>query len=293
MSTPIGHLAGTAWLASISVAALAQPLSKGPAPLTFEAASVKVSAPAGGLPRRPKISGGPGSSDPGRIDYQGVTLGSMVQTAYNLPFYRLSAPAWLNTERYDISAKIPPGATEEQFRQMLQNLLAERFKLAAHREAKEMMVDELTVAKGGPKFKAWSAGDERKLAGAAANPGSLKVTAGPDGYPVLPPGVSFSIINNGHARLRGEKELMPNFAERLSSVTGGPILDATGLKGEYAFTLSWMIPIPGAPAPPPDVDPGPDLFTALQEQLGLRLQSKKAPVETLVVDHVEKAPVEN
>jgi uncharacterized protein (TIGR03435 family) len=175
----------------------------------------------------------------------------------------------------------------------LQNLLAERFKLAAHREAKEMPVDELTVAKGGPKFKAWSPDDERKLAEAAANPGSQKVTAGADGYAVLPAGVSFSLINNGHARLRGEKELMPNFAERLSGITGGPVLDATGLKGEYAFTLSWIIPIPGAPAPPPDLDPGPDLFTALQEQLGLKLDAKRAPVEMLVVDHAEKIPVEN
>jgi uncharacterized protein (TIGR03435 family) len=217
----------------------------------------------------------------------------VVQGAYDLPFYRLSAPAWFNTERYDIHATIPEGATEEQFRQMLQNLLAERFKLAAHREAKEMPVDELTVAKGGPKFKAWSPDDERKLAEAAANPGSQKATAGPDGYAVLPAGVSFSLINNGHARLRGEKELMPNFAERLSGITGGPVLDATGLKGEYAFTLSWIIPIPGAPAPPPDLDPGPDLFTALQEQLGLKLDPKKAPVEMLVVDHAEKIPVEN
>jgi uncharacterized protein (TIGR03435 family) len=79
----------------------------------------------------------------------------------------------------------------------------------------------------------------------------------------------------------------------LASITGGPILDATGLKGEYAFTLSWTFAIPGAPAPPPDADTGPDLFAALPEQLGLKLESKKASIEMLIVDHAEKTPVEN
>jgi uncharacterized protein (TIGR03435 family) len=286
------QIVGPLWLASVSVAAFAQPPGATPAQPVFEAASVKVAAPVAGSARRPKFSGGPGTPDPGRIDYQGVTLGSLVQGAYNLPFYRLSAPAWINSERYDISAKIPEGATDEQFRQMLQNLLAERFKLAAHREAKEMTVDELTVAKGGPKFKLWSADDERRHAEAAANPGPQKVLPDANGYPVLPAGQKFAMLN-GHIRFKGEKELMPNFAEMLASITGGPILDATGLKGEYAFTLSWIMLIPGAPAPAPDAETGPDLSEALQAQLGLKLESKKAPIEMLIVDHVEKTPVEN
>jgi uncharacterized protein (TIGR03435 family) len=137
MKALMRQIVGPLWLASVSVAAFAQPPGATPAQPVFEAASVKVAAPVAGS-RRPKFSGGPGTPDPSRIDYQGVTLGSLVQGAYNLPFYQLSAPAWINSERYDISAKIPEGATEEQFRQMLQNLLAERFKLAAHREAKEI-----------------------------------------------------------------------------------------------------------------------------------------------------------
>jgi uncharacterized protein (TIGR03435 family) len=178
MRTAIRRIAGTVWLASISVTALAQPLGVKPAPPAFEAASVKVTAPADGLPGRPRISGGPGSSDPGRIDYQSMTLGSVVQRAYDLPFYRLSAPAWFNTERHDIHATIPEGATEEQFRQMLQNLLAERFKLVAHREAREMLVDELTVARGGPKFKARSARRSSASAGRGSRPRSLHGATG-------------------------------------------------------------------------------------------------------------------
>jgi uncharacterized protein (TIGR03435 family) len=276
------------WLIGISVAAFAQ----SPATPVFDAASVKAATPTAGLPSRPKVSGGPGSSDPGRIDYQNITLGSLVQGAYNLPFYRLSAPAWFNTERYDINATIPGGSTEEQFRQMLQNLLAGRFKLAAHREAKEIPVYQLTVAKGGPKFKAWSAEDERKLAEAAADRAPRSVRPDADGYPVLPAGQAFSMLN-GHARFRGERELMPNFAEVMSGMgMDRPILDATGLKGQYGFTLSWVFRIPGAPAPA-DIDTAPDLFAALQEQLGLKLEPARAPMELLVVDHAEKTPVQN
>ena len=216
----------------------------------------------------------------------------MVSAAYNVPFYRLIAPAWFNTERYDITASLPAGSTKEQLREMLQNLLAERFKLAAHRGNRELPVYELTVAKGGPKFKVWSAEDEQKLAAANANHESGKVVAGADGFPILPAGLPFAVINNGHARTRAERETMRNFAEWLSGVADRPVIDATELNGEYGFTLSWMMSIPGAPVGP-DQESGPDLSAALGEQLGLRLEAKRAAIEMVVIDHAEKTPIEN
>jgi uncharacterized protein (TIGR03435 family) len=238
------------------------------------------------------MSGGPGSSDPGRIADSNVLLGSLVGVAYDIPFYRLVAPSWFNAERYDITAIVPAGATKEQFRQMLQRLLAERFKLQAHPENRELPVYELMVAKGGPKFRPWSADDEQKLVEAKGNSESRKVVPDANGYPILPSGMSFSVINNGHARIRGERELMSNFAESLSGMADRPVIDATGLKGEYAFTLSWIMKIPGAPTTS-DQDPGPDLFTALSDQLGLRLEAKRAPMPMVVIDHAEKVPTEN
>ena len=174
---------------------------------------------------------------------------------------------------------------------MLRNLLAERFKLAAHFESKIIPVYDLSVAKGGPKFKAWTAEDERKLAEAKASPLPAVGAVDGDGYPVFPAGMTYFWVNS-HARMHGIKEVMPNFAEFLSGVADRPVLDATGLKGKYAFTLSWIMPNPFAPAPP-DASLGPDISAALREQLGLTLQPKKAPLEMLVVDHAEKTPVEN
>jgi uncharacterized protein (TIGR03435 family) len=185
-------------LAGISVSAFAQSQPSQPA---FEAASVKPTAPTGGLPRRARLSGGPGTADPGRIDYQSIIFSTLVAKAYNLPYYQLSAPAWFNTERYDLAAKLPASATEDQLEQMLQNLLAERFKLAAHFESRVTPVYELSVAKGGPKFKTWTDEDDRKVAQAKAAPPPSTSAVDGDGYPLLPAYMTYSWVN-GHAHER-------------------------------------------------------------------------------------------
>ena len=155
------------WLcfAGISVAGFAQ---SQPTKAAFEAARVKPTAPTGGLARRGRMNGGPGTADPGRIDYQSI---------------------------------------------MLRSLLAERFKLAAHFESKITPVYELAVAKGGPKFKAWTAEDDRRLAEAKATAPSTSAFDG-DGYPLRPAYVTYSWADS-HARMNGIEEVMPNFAEFL------------------------------------------------------------------------------
>jgi uncharacterized protein (TIGR03435 family) len=126
---------------------------------SFEVASVKPSPPPGpnrGMARQ--VRGGPGSTDPGAITFTGIDLLSLVTMAYGIDAYQLVGPDWLSTTRFDIAAKLPPGTTIEQYRLMLQNLLAERFKLAVHRDKKEGREFELILAKNGAKLKESAAG---------------------------------------------------------------------------------------------------------------------------------------
>lgn len=205
---------------------------------------------------------------------------------------------------------------------MMQNLLIERFKLAVHREKKDLPVYELTVAKSGPKLKA-SAGeaDAPDPAGRGAapppppRPGQMPRDA--DGFPQLPPGRrSMMIMMPGRARWRLVDESMEQFSKSLQGMAGRPVNDSTGLTGKYDFELSFAPaaggmglmgrgPMIALPPPPPGAggpggpdtsasdDSVPSIFTAVQDQLGLKLESKKGPVDTLVIDHIEKTPTEN
>ena len=264
------------------------------------------------------MSGGPGSPTPGLFTCQNCTLPMLLTQAYDIKPYQLSGANGLEAERFNISAKVPAGTTKEDFRLMQQNLLAERFKLKIHHEKKEMQMYELVVGKNGPKLKesveAPAAQDGAPAPPAAFVPGPPKLDK--DGFPDLPPGERGPMIFmvNGRARMKANQQTMEQFAGMLSSQMGKPVTDATGLKGKYDFTLTWapdgmmmgpmgrggpMPPPPdggGAPAPlagAPDGDSGPTLIGAIQEQLGLRLEQKKGPVDIVVIDHMEKVPTEN
>jgi len=190
----------------------------------------------------------------------------------------VTAPEWTQRARFVLNAKLQPGTTHEQFQEMMRDMLADRFKLKAHRETKEMQGYALTVAKGGPK-----------LSPAAAEPPldqpvpTEEVTLGKDGYPKLPEGWRQASIQN-RTRIRYPTQTMEQFAHFISGQLGGPVADATGLKGKYDISLFWDTPT-GA-----DPDPGPTLTEAVQEQLGLKLVSKKQAVGIVVVDHSEKLP---
>lgn len=256
------------------LAAQCQTLTLTPA---FEAASVKTAIPLGPLGMRFIRSGGPGTPDPGTYRCRNCSLFQIVLEAYGIELpAKFSGPEWLQSVRFDISAKLPEGATRESFQSMLQNLLAERFKLAIHREKKEMRVYELAVARNGPKFQEAVPKDAPQ-----DDQPAQKLKTDSEGYPVLAPGMTMAVVP-GHARLRSENRPMEWLAGMLSNQMGSPVVDATELRGKYDFVLSWALD-----------DAGPTLLSALQSQLGLKLEEKKAPVEMLVVDRIEKVPTEN
>jgi uncharacterized protein (TIGR03435 family) len=328
-----------------SCAALAQSPDGPPA---FEVASVKPAAPPTEGRFRIGMSGGPGSADPGQLTYTNVTLKNVLMNAYGVKGYQISGPSWLDSERYDIAAKIPQGTTKEQFMLMLQNLLDERFKLKLHREKKDLPMYALVVGKNGPKMKesadvpgpgdgaapgiGGAAGGATGGALAAPPPppppggpvgiaggGRGMIAMGSDGFPKLPPGAgrggTFMMIMNGRFRMTANQQTMSGLSEMLGNQLGRPVVDMTGLTKKYDFTLDFapeegqrmMGPMGAIPQPPPhppgeggaplagapDGQSGPSLFTAVQEQLGLKLDSKKGPVDLLVIDHLEKVPTEN
>jgi uncharacterized protein (TIGR03435 family) len=258
---------------------------------TFEVASIKPGPPPDGRGMYVRSSGGPGSNDPERYTAENISLESLVMSAYDVKPYQLNAPDWTKNARFNVTAKIAPGATKDQFRMMQQNLLAERFGLKVHWETREMSLYELAVAKGGPRIK--EAGPEKPADPDQPRPGlPTTITRDKNGYPVLPPGdrTMTLMVGKGQAARRARRETMEQTASYLSFQLGRPVVDATGLTGKYDFDLYWQDDR-GATAA--EADRGPGLAQAIQEQLGLKLEAKKGPVKILVVDHAEKTPAEN
>jgi uncharacterized protein (TIGR03435 family) len=258
----------------------APPAAATPAPMEFDVVSVKPNTSENGMMRV--------MTRPGIFSATGVTLKTLIQQAYNIREDLISSgPGWVGSSAWDIEGKISPAdadalkaMTNEQRnaaqRQMMQHALVDRFKLQTHIETKTLPVYELVLAKSGSKLK-------------EADPNNTYPTGikGPDGI-----GRAGSIrIEPG--KLMGQGLPISSLTNILSRNVERTVIDKTGLTGKYDLTLTWK----------PEDDHGgqengaadanaPDLFTALQEQLGLKLVSTKGPVDTLVIDHVEK-PAEN
>jgi uncharacterized protein (TIGR03435 family) len=182
---------------------------------------------------------------------------------------------------------VPEAATKEQFRQMIATLLAERFGLKSHREQREMAIFELGLVKGGPKFTQSTAEPPEEPRPGAERP---PFTMGKNGFPEPPPGMAASMSMGGKIGWRVVRQTMPEFADGLSGFVGKPVIDATGLGGKYDLLLYWF----DTSAPNAQADAtGPTIFSALQEQLGLKLDSSKGRIEVLVVDQISKTPTEN
>jgi uncharacterized protein (TIGR03435 family) len=194
----------------------------------------------------------------------------MIMFAYDVKDFQISGgPGWANSEPYDIVAKAEGNATRPQLRLMLRALLEDRFKLSLRHETKEAPVYELVVAKGGPKLQEDTTSPRQRIA------------------------------MTGVGKLIAQKTLLAVFAQFLATITDRPVVDKTGLPVTYSFELNWtpavgegVLPGPAQPPVAPLDSNGPSLFTALQEQLGLRLQSAKGSVEGLVIERAEK-PGEN
>jgi uncharacterized protein (TIGR03435 family) len=289
---------------------------------TFDVASVKSAAPlvpdGRGMIRFVGPTGGPGSKDPGRIHYPYMTLKNLLMNAYNVKSHQISGPPWINSERFDVDATMPPDTTKEQFRVMLQNLLVERFQLKLHHETKELPMYALILSKKSPKMKeSATPAPQSAEDGPPPNMPLGPPKMGADGFPILPaqiqsrPGI-YSMMMPNRARLVGQQQTMEDLANRLTMILDRPVSDATGLTAKYDFTLSYspeglssplgpLPPLPPrppsdsgpGPGPTPDAEPPPDIFTAIQSDLGLKLDPKKGPVDLIVIDHVEKTPTAN
>jgi uncharacterized protein (TIGR03435 family) len=217
--------------------------------LSFEVASVKPSGPNDQLMYRLQ----PG----GRYIANANTLKNLVANAYGVPLYRITGgPGWGDSDRFNIEAKVgiqlkPWPDSNTQLSQMVQSLVEERFKVTVHRETRQETIYELVVAKGGSKLKA---AGESESPGFGVEPGRVHSMAVPLEY----------------------------LAGNLSQVLERSVVDKTGLSGKFDYTLTY------APDTATPGDDGPSLFTALEQQLGLKLESTKGPVEFLVIDHAEK-----
>lgn len=267
--------------------------AQAPAKLEFEVASVKPAPPPASGSFVPPIRGGPGTNDPERITYGHASLKYLLINAYNVKEYQISGPGWIDTKLYEISAKLPPGATKEQLRVMLQSLLAERFKLKLHRETREFSGYELVVGKNGSKLK------ESLEAPPVDDPKAYDLTPDKDGFPRVPPGVGMMGLATRAcmcARQTGRMASLSQLTDALGAwLDNRPVVDKTGLTAKYDFKLEFFHDGPAGTAPA-GADPqgigAPDLLTAIQQQLGLKLELKKVPLDVLVIDSVEQ-PSEN
>ena len=230
-----------------------------PAP-AFDVATVKMGGP---VEANGNININTGKILNGVVTLSNATLSDCLKFAYSLTTdAQLAGPDWINQKvvRFEVTGKAPPQTPDNQLRLMLQTLLKDRFQITMHTEQREIAHYELVIGKNAPKLKESTVG-----------PGEATGTARLDG-------------------IRSNRMQMNKLAMLLSRMTRMPVIDKTGLTGFYQFDLRYANEVSPAPEETPA---GPSIFTAVQEQLGLKLESKKGPVEVLVIDHAERVPLEN
>jgi uncharacterized protein (TIGR03435 family) len=246
------------------------------APPEFEVASLKLDTTGG---RGYSIIPMPG----GKLNASNISLERLIAVAYSVTDFQIvSSIPWLESQRYDLEARAPGPASTPQMRLMLQPLLADRFKLKLHRETREMKIYTLTQVKSG-----------------SVGPRLVEIPNGECGTETTPQaalknGTPCGVVNLGPGRITGLRGRIAQVCDRLSALFGVTVVDKTGLQGTYNITVNWA-PDPetehtllGDPVPASEV-PGPSVFTAVQEQLGLKLTAGRGPVEVLVIDSAEKA----
>ena len=200
----------------------------------------------------------------GQVLMRNQTLKRLVERAYEVQPFQVAGPGWMEDVRFDVAAKYPEETKPGDRMLMLRSLLEDRFKLAAHKETKDLPGYELVVAKGGFKLK-----------------------------PVDPAGGADTNSSGGIVRtLTVKRTSMALLSDLLSRFLGQLVVDKTGVEGVYDFEFRWtnaeQQPPPGA-----DAEGVPSLFTAVEETVGVRLKAQKVPTEIVVVDHVERTPIEN
>jgi uncharacterized protein (TIGR03435 family) len=239
---------------------------------TFEVATMKLHPSGSPEGIATTQTGGPGTSDPTRITIINRTLHRLLIESYGLVGYQLKDPPDLDQVRYDLFATIPPGASGQDVRVMMQNLLIERLQLKVRHEHQVIPVYALLVGKRGPKFK-------------------------PSSEPIDPAkqGISRSASGPDALKLTAVGQTIPQFVSALFQQTDHPIMDMTGLTGKYDFTLTFARRTNELSATAADAraEDAPTIFQAVQGQLGLKLEARKMPVDLVIVDSGQKVPLEN
>jgi uncharacterized protein (TIGR03435 family) len=263
--------------------------------------------------------------DGARVDMGFSSLADLIRIAYRVKPYQIDGPDWMKTERFEIQAKIPEGVSPDQVPEMLQALLAERFKLAIHREKKEQNVYALIVGKDGPKLKESSSEpdaplpDSTRAMSIGTEKGQMKIVPDGKGGAVMQGGGQAGTTRwsmaNGALHLEITKATSGSLVDTLTPLVDRPVVDMTELKGNYDVALdlppedfmalaqkqaaAFGFPMPSPPAAasqnPADLASAPAgsaIFGAVAK-LGLKLDARKAPVDTIIVDHLEKTPTEN
>ena len=271
---------GMAVLAALASPAVAQ---LAPPPGSFEVVSIKVSGP--GSVRG--SDGGPGSKDPGRFTYGRAELLSLILHAYNVQPFQVQSRIPLDRDAFDLVAKVPQGATKEDFRVMLRNFLADRFHLKARVEKKDFDSAVLVVAPGGLKM----------------TPSGTKATAEPSGrtsaceFPALPVGRPgfVSRFTSVHgvtvACAVAREQSVASLAGMLYQYNEMPVVDGTGIMDKFDFTLEYSVGLAASPGTEP-VD-AQELSRALKQQLGLQIVKRKTPFDFVVVESIDRLPTEN
>lgn len=222
---------------------------------SYEAASIHLNNSASGH------HGSDGSR--GQIAFTNMPLLRLIARAYDVQPFQVSGPDWLGSEFFDIVAKYPEGATSDERGLMLRTLLEDRFRLAVHRESKEMSGYALVVARAGFKLKPTETDNHNTDHHSSGRIETLSAK-----------GTSMAFL-----------------AGLLSRYLGQPVADRTGIEGVYDFELRWTSDEERADSAARDAPPS--IYTALQENLGVRLAPQKVPAEMVVVDRVERVPTEN
>jgi uncharacterized protein (TIGR03435 family) len=250
----------------------------------FEIASVKPTAAADGRSLIQAVRG--------RLIMTNLALRRLILIAYGVQDYQLSGdPSWIGSEHYDIQATADGNTSVQQMEgAMLQVLLEERFRLTLHRETRQLPVYELTVEKRGAKLRPSKEGSCTPYSVDSPPPASEPGEPRPGfcGLHAAVDGLNRTLDGKGVTMA----VLAANLSRTYNSLLGRNVIDGTGLTGKFDVRLKWAIEPLSAPAgpgvAPPSDQTGPSLFTALQEQLGLKLESAKGPVEVLLIDRIEK-----
>jgi len=311
----------------------------------FEVASIKPAPKQDLSSQNPFLSGKPAGAmtvNGARVDFSAATLSNLLIAAYGVKASQIVGPDWLGSQRFEIHATIPEGASKDQIPEMLQALLADRFKLVAHRENKEQPIYALVVSKGGPKLKEAvddplnpkddpaqipsdpdnpGKGSKTNLPSTSTSESSMSVKQWDSGIEAVMNtkrgGIRISVDGNGNVHEEIPKMTMTQLAGLLTPMMDRPVVDMTDLRGSYQLTLelprqatrnlmrSIGVPDPelgatagsaagtGGLADIAVSDPSDGGISHVVQQLGLKLDSRNVPVETLVIDRIEKNPTEN